>query len=337
VKLLVNRPFYKLIAITAFTICSWGNDTAYGAAPPKTRGKAKSSVVSARIDPKKESESASAKSGVSLIELIKQRLRSLPQLAVNNTKQAIASQSQDSFAPPPLIAADPHLLIKPQERQAVRSGYSVQFEASSSAVVPERQVIDANGFWERTTTLPATVNVQHGVSRSPSFTNFDIALIPPTVVSGIAAVRLGSSTKEARQSISSLGQITKQQFDDWMVWSVYQAKAKVGSNVRIDNASSQAKQPVESLRLQIFIQASMVEAIRVFDASLMRPNLSINIGDDLSLIKQKFGEPAFILAEPNLKVSQNYIYPINQIGFQLERQKNEDAPKVKSVLIFNAG
>ncbi len=335
--MLVNRSFYTSVAVIAFTICSWGSDTADGAAPANGRGKAKSNVVFAKSDAKMEAESASAKSGVSLIELIKQRLRSLPQLAMNNTKQEIACQSQDSLAPPPLIAADPHLLIKPQERQSVHSGYSAQYESSSLPLDRERQVIDANGFWERTTISPAKASLQHVVLNSPSSASFDIALIPPTVVSGIPAVRLGSSTKEARQSIASLGQISKQHLDDWMVWSVYQAKAKVASNVRTDKGSSQGKEPVESLRLQIFIQAGMVEAIRVFDASLMRPNLSINIGDNLSLIKQKFGEPAFILAEPNLKVSQNYIYPINQVGFQLERQKNEDAPKVKSILIFNAG
>jgi hypothetical protein len=304
VKLLIKRLFFTLEAVALLTLFCAASDAVFGADPSKS-GKAVRSV-------KADEEFSSAQSAVSLIELIKQRLRSLPQLAVNNTKQTIAFQSQEAGGRP-VISADPHLLIKPKDGLI----------ATSSLV------------WERSTDYKQSATQQNVVSQSPLVTEFDIALVPPTIVNGIPAVTLGSSAKEATQSITTLGRIGKQHFDDWTVWSVYKAKEKSDSKKSTAQTNLQAK-TAGSCRLQVFMQAGMVEAIRVFDASLLRSNLGITLGDDLVLIKHKFGEPAFILAEPDQRISQNYIYPINQVGFQLERLKNDEAPKIVSVLIFNA-
>ncbi|MGC5184045.1 hypothetical protein ACPXBI_28750, partial [Escherichia coli] len=58
-------------------------------------------------------------------------------------------------------------------------------------------------------------------------------------------------------------------------------------------------------------------------------------------IKEKFGEPAFILPEPaggrSIEAGKNYIYPISQVSFALARShdKAKPAPQVVSMLIFN--
>jgi hypothetical protein len=308
VKRLINRRVSALAALAPLTLLLVRGDVVFGASPAAKGYKTASTAISVKAD----QDPFSAKSAVSLIELIKQRLRSLPQLAVNNTKQAIAFQSQEMEPQAPLIAADPHLLIKPKDRQ-----------------------MDFRALEERAANLPTNANLQSVISKSPLISDFDIALIPPTIVSGIPALRLGSSTKEAKQSIFELGQVSKQHFDDWTVWSVYKAKENEGFKGKTEHDSSKTE-AAGSCRLQVFMQAGMVEAMRVFDPSLLKSNLGITLGDDLFVIKRKFGEPAFILAEPNQRISQNYIYPINQIGFQLERRNNEDAPRIVSVLIFNA-
>lgn len=313
-KQLINAHVPLPAILTAIATFVYSSDIAYGGMPVADSTNEKAAVVRGTIHWTKGAELSSANSGVSLIELIKQRIRSLPQLAVTNAKQTIAFQQQETRLGQFLFAADPHLLIKPQVRQ---------------------ETTDAAPCKRMSRVLP-TAQVQSVVSKAPLVKDFNIALIPPTVVSGIAAVGLGNSTKEARQSISALGQISKQKLNDWTVWSVYKTKTKVNESAGMEDDTNECREPLGSCRLQIFIQAGMVEAIRVFDASLMRGNLGVTLGDDLSLIKGKFGEPAFILAEPNLRVSQNYIYPINQIGFQLERQKNEAVPRIVSILIFNA-
>ena len=308
-KLLVNHCPVALKSLALLTLIASANDVVFGATPATKPSR--SGIVVQSV--KATDEITSAQSAVSLIELIKQRLRTLPQLAVNNTKQAIAFQSQEAEQRP-LISADPHLLIKPKDIQIV----------DAAASLNKRGVI-----------LRSAGSLQNVVAKSPLSDELDIALVPPTIVSGIPTISLGSSAKEARQSASALGRIIKQHFDDWTVWSVYKVAEEGEANKNIGLSESQTGD-ADSCRLQVFMQAGMVEALRVFDDSLLRPNLGIALGDDLALIKQRFGEPAFILAEPNQKISQNYIYPINQIGFQLERLKNENAPRIVSVLIFNA-
>ena len=79
----------------------------------------------------------------------------------------------------------------------------------------------------------------------------------------------------------------------------------------------------------------MVDAIRIFDSSFLRPDLGVNLGDGIAAVKEKFGEPSFILSDPSAVPTQNYIYPISQIGFQLSRSKEDEPPKIVSMIVFN--
>ena len=146
--------------------------------------------------------------------------------------------------------------------------------------------------------------------------DLEIALTPPTVITGITLVRLGNSEREAGRAIASLGKTHKESIHGWSVWSVY-------------------KHDCKDCAIQVFIRHGIVEAIRIFDPSLLRPELGVTLGDCLSAVKEKFGEPAFILSESTPATTQNYIYPISQIGFQLARNKQNDVPKIVSMIVFN--
>lgn len=146
--------------------------------------------------------------------------------------------------------------------------------------------------------------------------DFDLALLPPTVVTGISLVRLGNSEKDAAKAVASLGGMQKASIHGWSVWSV-------------------RKRNCTNCAIQIFFRHGTVEAIRIFDSSLLKPELGVALGDCLSTVKEKFGEPAFILSEPTSLTTQNYIYPISQIGFQLARENQEEAPKIISMIVFN--
>jgi hypothetical protein len=149
-----------------------------------------------------------------------------------------------------------------------------------------------------------------------------IALLPPSIVSGVPLVHLGASALQIKESLGSKVKIDKQIIEDWTVWSV------TGHN-RSECA------------LQLYFKHGVVEAIRVFDASYLGPDLGIKLGNDLQTIKEKFGEPAFILPEPvavrGVEAGKNYIYPISQVSFALARSHDrmKPAPQVVSMLIFN--
>ncbi|MDR3614907.1 MAG: hypothetical protein P4L53_15210 [Candidatus Obscuribacterales bacterium] len=149
-----------------------------------------------------------------------------------------------------------------------------------------------------------------------------IAMLPPSIVSGVPLVHLGASALQIKESFGTKVKIDKQIIDDWTVWSV------TGRN-RSECA------------LQLYFKHGVVEAIRVFDASYLGPDLGIKLGNDLQTIKEKFGEPAFILPEPaaarGVEAGKNYIYPISQISFALARSRDraKPAPQVVSILIFN--
>ena len=84
------------------------------------------------------------------------------------------------------------------------------------------------------------------------------------------------------------------------------------------------------------MRQSKVNAIRVFDSSFLQPGFNIRLGDQLTAVKEKFGEPAFILTDNLAITSQNYIYPLSQIGFQLTKSKKGYLPKIASIIIFSA-
>lgn len=155
-----------------------------------------------------------------------------------------------------------------------------------------------------------------GAPRQATDLCFHLSILPPTVIAGVATVQLGNSEKEVTKAVSSFDEIKKELVHGWSIWSIHRPKAK-------------------NCALQIFFRRGIVEAIRVFDATFCRADLGVTLGDGLGVVKEKFGEPSFILTEPSVFTTQNYIYPISQIGFQLARHKINNTPKIVSILIFN--
>jgi hypothetical protein len=145
----------------------------------------------------------------------------------------------------------------------------------------------------------------------------DIALLPPNVVTGIPLVHLGSSEQQASGALQSIGSMKQQKVQKWTVWSWARPQAKTGTS------------------LQLYMRNGLLDAMRIFDSSLIGTDFGVNVGDSMARVKEKFGEPAFIVDEPQPGAGRNYIYPISQIGFQLARPAPGDQPRVVSVLIFN--
>lgn len=145
----------------------------------------------------------------------------------------------------------------------------------------------------------------------------DIALLPPNVVTGIPLVRLGSSETQANAALQAIGSMKQQKVNKWTVWSWNRPQSKNGTS------------------LQLYIRNGLLDAMRIFDSSLIGQDFGVNLGDTLAQVKERFGEPAFILQEPGPGAGQNYVYPISQIGFQLARPQPGSPPRVVSVLIFN--
>jgi len=146
-----------------------------------------------------------------------------------------------------------------------------------------------------------------------------LALLPPSVVSGIPLARLGATEQELTAALSKRT-AQKQKIEDWTVWTIK------GTN---DHAAG----------VQLYLRHSVVEAIRVFQPYYLGEDVGIKIGDDLLTVKRKFGEPALILPEPDFagkhSASQNYVYPISHVAFQLARSQVQPSPQVISVLIFD--
>jgi hypothetical protein len=145
----------------------------------------------------------------------------------------------------------------------------------------------------------------------------DIALLPPNVVTGIPLVRLGSSETQANNALQAIGSMKQQKVNKWTVWSWNRPQSKTGTS------------------LQLYMRNGLLDAMRIFDPSLISQDFGVNLGDSLARVKEKYGEPAFILQEPGPGAGQNYVYPISQIGFQLARPNPGEQPRVVSVLIFN--
>lgn len=144
-----------------------------------------------------------------------------------------------------------------------------------------------------------------------------IALLPPNVVTGIPLVRLGISEAQASSALTDIGSMKQQKVNNWTVWSWQRPQAKNGTS------------------LQLYMRHGLLDAMRIFEPSLIASDFGVSLGDSLATVKEKFGEPAFILSEPTPGAGQNYIYPISQVGFQLARPAPDQSPRVVSVLIFN--
>jgi len=145
------------------------------------------------------------------------------------------------------------------------------------------------------------------------------ALLPPNVVGGIPIARLGATSKELAGSVKA--PVFRQTVDDWTVWTV--------------------PADGDSPAVQLFMRNRVLEAIRVFSQPYLGQEVGVQIGDTLMTIKKKFGEPELLLPEPDLTgrrhspMSQNYIYPLSHVAFQLARVQAHSQPQVVSVLVFD--
>ena len=110
--------------------------------------------------------------------------------------------------------------------------------------------------------------------------------------------------------------LKKESVHDWSVWSLRNGKSA-------NNA------------IQVFLRNGKVDAIRVFDPAFFPSDFGVSIGDSLSTVKEKFGEPTFILSDNVSIISQNYIYPISQVGFRFSRPQKDQSPKVTSMIVFD--
>lgn len=142
-----------------------------------------------------------------------------------------------------------------------------------------------------------------------------LALLPPNVATGIPLVSLGITKTQAEQALQRLGKFSESKVEEWSVLT-WRKPGNVTPS------------------LQLYCRHGLLDAMRIFDRSLIAADFGASPGDDLTKVKEKFGEPAFILPEPTPGSGKNYVYPLSHVGFQLSRDKTESSPAVVSVLIF---
>jgi hypothetical protein len=143
-----------------------------------------------------------------------------------------------------------------------------------------------------------------------------IAMLPPNVFTGIPVVKLGSSEAQASRALAASGTMERQRINGWTVLTFFKP---------------QTRDPA----LQVYMRHGQVDALRTFDASLVGPDFGVRLGDSLATVKERFGEPAFIIPEPTPGAGQNYVYPISQVAFLMARPSLNEAPQVMGLFIFN--
>lgn len=152
-------------------------------------------------------------------------------------------------------------------------------------------------------------------SRSPlSAPGMHVAYLPPQLVSGIPGLRLGVSETQVDAYLKGRGTVSRQTFNGWKVWSLADRSNKT--------------------QLQVYVRNGIVEAYRVFDQSFVPEGLGVALNDKIDTMKKKFGEAQFTLNEPSSIGRKNYVYPVNQVSFQLARENPKEPITVKSLLLF---
>ncbi len=224
-----------------------------------------------------------------------------------NAKKIIDQAHFSNFdRSPPLIqqqqAADTSFQSNPSEPEQSQLKQEDAFHAESNSV----------------SAIPKPMKAAHLILKDKKGTAQNLALLPPTVIKGIPLISLGNSEQVALRAIAKNKNLAlkKEPIHGWSVYSV-----------KTNNSPDTA--------IQIFLRNGVVEAIRVFDPFFLRPDFGIALGDDLFKVKEKFGEPAFIVSEKRNTYTQNYIYPLNQVGFQFSRSTAHRRPEITSLLIFN--
>jgi len=201
--------------------------------------------------------------------------------------------------------------------------------ATNGTIVPINSITMSNGDTEFSITSPGPTVSPQGATRvkrylaRPSDKSLkksgerqELAYLPLTKFAGIPLVSLGDNESDLPNRLKFLGTVEKTLVKPWTVWSL----TKPGSN---------------DYSLQVFAQNGIVDAVRVKDPSLWSSEQGICLGDAVSAVKEKFGEPAFILCHPRSSEHKVYVYPISQVAFRLERSSDADMPRVKDVIIFN--
>ncbi|MBI2812448.1 MAG: hypothetical protein HYX67_16705, partial [Candidatus Melainabacteria bacterium] len=170
--------------------------------------------------------------------------------------------------------------------------------------------------------LPPPQGLNDALTQSNSLNTFkkqktEIAMLAPNVISGIPLVRLGSSAIDANKALTSIkgNKLKQQSISGWTVYVLHKA-----------NSAEPA--------IQVYMRHGLVEALRIFDNAFIAPDFGVQLNDDVSTVKTKFGEPTFVIPEPDCPSAKNYVYPISQVSFELTWPNNSPTPKVASVLIF---
>ncbi len=130
-------------------------------------------------------------------------------------------------------------------------------------------------------------------------------MLPPNVITGIPLVRLGSSAIEANKALTSVkgNKLKAQSISGWTVYVLHKA-----------NSTEPA--------MQVYVRHGLVEALRIFDNAFIAPDFGVQLNDDFSTVKAKFGEPTFIRDEADCPSAKNYVYPISQVSFELARPEH---------------
>jgi len=235
-------------------------------------------------------------------------------VAISPNITEIRTESHEARTRDLTPAAAPMGAMRQDEFSAGGAGPALQGATSSTIPSPMQDqkelILDQPGIYK--------YMHEYAKNKAPQSKPTEIAMNAPNVVTGIPLVHLGSLASDAKSALASRYKVREQQMEGWTVCT--------GSKPHNSDAA-----------IQLYLKHGMVEAMRVFDRSLLSGELGVGLGDNLQAMKSQFGEPAFIIHEPTPSASpsgQNYVYPISQVCFQLSRS-GKDAPRVVSVLIFN--
>lgn len=143
-----------------------------------------------------------------------------------------------------------------------------------------------------------------------------IAFLPPNTVHGLNGLPLGASEEEVDRFLKNKGSLSKAAVSGWKIWTL----------------SDNKQNPL----IQVYMRSGRAEAYRIYNQSYVPAGLGLALCDELSAMKSKFGEPAFILEEPGVRsvTAKNYVYPVSQVSFQLVRTGAGSAPQILSLMLF---
>jgi len=221
---------------------------------------------------------------------------------------------------PPAVPTDANGLVPPPPPVGWQSKDSDEEALLRSAAKPEK--LDQPAYLKhiRETKRRALPSEPPSGKLIASNERARLSYIPPSLVAGIPGLRLGASERNVSTFFASQKNVDKVKVGDWQVWSMRHATS--GHTL-----------------LQVYLRNGTAEAFRIFDGQYVPGRLGISLSSDLKAMKKQFGEPAFILNEPTgaggrVSGVKNYVYPVSQVSFQLARSGKDNAPRIKSMLLF---